>query len=57
MLILSGTADSLTPWLNGATMVASQFGKSARVVRVANLTHVTLQVPTTPVLRKFFKPS
>ena len=43
VLILSGTADSLTPWLDGATVVASQFGKSARVVRVANLTHVTLQ--------------
>jgi len=43
VLILSGTFDSLTPWLNGASLVASQIGKSARVVRVANLTHVTLQ--------------
>ncbi len=43
VLILSGTFDSLTPWLDGATLVASQLGKSARVVRVANLTHVTLQ--------------
>ncbi len=43
VLILSGTFDSLTPWLDGATLVASQVGKSARVVRVANLTHVTLQ--------------
>ncbi len=43
VLILSGTLDSLTPWLNGASVVASQMGKSARVVRVANLTHVTLQ--------------
>src|SRR5712691_232689 len=43
VLILSGTFDSLTPWLNGASLVASQMGKSARVVRVANLTHVTLQ--------------
>jgi pimeloyl-ACP methyl ester carboxylesterase len=43
VLILSGTFDSLTPWLDGATLVARQFGRSARVVRVANLTHVTLQ--------------
>jgi pimeloyl-ACP methyl ester carboxylesterase len=43
VLILSGTADSLTPWLDGASLVAKQMGKSARVVRVANLTHVTLQ--------------
>ncbi len=33
VLILSGTFDSLTPWLNGATLVASQLGKSARVVQ------------------------
>ena len=33
VLILSGTADSLTPWPDGATVVASQFGKSARVVQ------------------------
>ena len=43
VLILSGTFDSLTPWLHGATLVARQMGESARVVRVANLTHVTLQ--------------
>jgi pimeloyl-ACP methyl ester carboxylesterase len=43
VLILSGTFDSLTPWLRGATLVARQMGRSARVVRVANLTHVTLQ--------------
>lgn len=43
VLILSGTFDSLTPWLDGATLVARQMGRSARVVRVANLTHVTLQ--------------
>jgi len=43
VLILSGTLDSLTPWLDGASLVASQMGKSARVVRVANLTHVTLE--------------
>jgi pimeloyl-ACP methyl ester carboxylesterase len=43
VLILSGTLDSLTPWLDGASLVASQMGKSARLVRVANLTHVTLE--------------
>jgi hypothetical protein len=43
VLILSGAFDSLTPWLDGATLVARQMGPSARVVRVANLTHVTLQ--------------
>lgn len=43
VLILSGTLDSLTPWLHGATLVARQMGPSARVIRVANLTHVTLQ--------------
>lgn len=43
VLILSGTFDSLTPWLHGAALVARQMGRSARVVRVANLTHVTLQ--------------
>ncbi len=43
VLILSGTLDSLTPWLHGASLVASQMGRSARVVRIANLTHVTLQ--------------
>jgi pimeloyl-ACP methyl ester carboxylesterase len=43
VLVLSGTLDSLTPWLHGATLVARQMGPSARVVRIANLTHVTLQ--------------
>jgi pimeloyl-ACP methyl ester carboxylesterase len=43
VLILSGTADSLTPWLHGASLVARQMGPSARVVRVANLTHVLLE--------------
>jgi pimeloyl-ACP methyl ester carboxylesterase len=43
VLILSGTFDSLTPWLDGASLVASQVGKSARLVRFANLTHVMLQ--------------
>jgi pimeloyl-ACP methyl ester carboxylesterase len=43
VLILSGTLDSLTPWLDGASLVARQMGRSARLVRVANLTHVTLQ--------------
>jgi pimeloyl-ACP methyl ester carboxylesterase len=43
VLILSGTLDSLTPWLDGASLVARQMGKSARLVRVASLTHVTLQ--------------
>jgi pimeloyl-ACP methyl ester carboxylesterase len=43
VLILSGTLDSLTPRLDGASLVARQMGKSARLVRVANLTHVTLE--------------
>jgi pimeloyl-ACP methyl ester carboxylesterase len=43
VLILSGTLDSLTPRLDGATLVAHQMGRSARLVTVANLTHVTLQ--------------
>jgi pimeloyl-ACP methyl ester carboxylesterase len=43
VLILSGTLDSLTPRLHGATLVARQMGRSARLVTVANLTHVTLQ--------------
>ncbi|HWF79417.1 MAG TPA: alpha/beta hydrolase [Streptosporangiaceae bacterium] len=43
VLILSGTLDSLTPWLDGASLVGSQMGRSARVVRIASLTHVTLQ--------------
>jgi pimeloyl-ACP methyl ester carboxylesterase len=43
VLILSGTLDSLTPKLRGATLVARQMGPSARLVTVANLTHVSLQ--------------
>jgi pimeloyl-ACP methyl ester carboxylesterase len=43
VLIMSGSLDSLTPKLDGATLVASQMGKSARLVTFANLTHVTLQ--------------
>jgi pimeloyl-ACP methyl ester carboxylesterase len=43
VLILSGTFDSLTPWLRGASLVARQVGRSARLVRFANLTHVMLQ--------------
>jgi len=43
VLILSGTLDSLTPRLHGATVVDRQMGPSARLVTVANLTHVTLQ--------------
>jgi pimeloyl-ACP methyl ester carboxylesterase len=43
VLILSGTLDSLTPKLGGATLVARQLGPSARLVTVANLTHVALQ--------------
>jgi pimeloyl-ACP methyl ester carboxylesterase len=43
VLIMSGTLDSLTPRLDGATLVARQMGRSARLVTFANLTHVTLQ--------------
>ncbi len=43
VLILSGTLDSLTPRLHGATLVARQMGRSARLVTFANLTHVMLQ--------------
>lgn len=43
VLILSGGLDSLTPRLRGATLVARQLGRSARLVTVANLTHVTEQ--------------
>lgn len=43
VLIMSGALDSLTPKLDGATLVASQIGKSARLVTFTNLTHVTLQ--------------
>ena len=43
VLILSGGLDSLTPRLDGATLVARQMGRSARLVTLANLTHVTEQ--------------
>jgi pimeloyl-ACP methyl ester carboxylesterase len=43
VLIMSGTLDSLTPRLHGATLVARQMGPSARLVTFANLTHVMLQ--------------
>ena len=43
VLILSGSLDSLTPRLHGATLVARQMGPSARLVTLANLTHVTEQ--------------
>jgi pimeloyl-ACP methyl ester carboxylesterase len=43
VLIMSGTLDSLTPRLHGATLVARQMGPSARLVTFANLTHVVLQ--------------
>ena len=43
VLIMSGTLDSLTPRLGGATLVARQMGPSARLVTFANLTHVMLQ--------------
>jgi pimeloyl-ACP methyl ester carboxylesterase len=43
VLIMSGTLDSLTPRLDGATLVARQVGPSARLVTFANLTHVMLQ--------------
>jgi pimeloyl-ACP methyl ester carboxylesterase len=43
VLIMSGTLDSLTPRLHGATLVTRQMGRSARLVTFANLTHVMLQ--------------
>jgi pimeloyl-ACP methyl ester carboxylesterase len=43
VLIMSGTLDSLTPRLDGATLVARQIGPSARLVTFANLTHVMMQ--------------
>ena len=43
VLILSGSLDSLTPRLDGATLVGRQMGPSARLVTLANLTHVTEQ--------------
>jgi len=43
VLVLSGTLDSLTPRLDGATLVTRQMGPSARLVTLANLTHVAGQ--------------
>ena len=43
VLVLSGTLDSLTPRLGGATLVARQMGRSARLVTLANMTHVAGQ--------------
>jgi pimeloyl-ACP methyl ester carboxylesterase len=43
VLVMSGTLDSLTPRLHGATLVTRQMGPSARLVTFANLTHVMLQ--------------
>ena len=43
VLVLSGTLDSLTPRLDGATLVTRQVGPSARLVTLANLTHVAGQ--------------
>jgi len=43
VLVLSGTLDSLTPRLDGATLVNRQMGPSARLVTLANLTHVAGQ--------------
>jgi pimeloyl-ACP methyl ester carboxylesterase len=43
VLVLSGTLDSLTPRLGGATLVTRQVGRSARLVTLANLTHVAGQ--------------
>jgi pimeloyl-ACP methyl ester carboxylesterase len=43
VLVLSGTLDSLTPRQGGATLVTRQLGRSARLVTLANLTHVAGQ--------------
>jgi pimeloyl-ACP methyl ester carboxylesterase len=44
VLVLGGTLDSLTPLLGGGTVVATQMGVSARLVRVVNMVHVTAEV-------------
>ncbi len=44
VLVLGGTLDSLTPLLDGGTVVARQMGASARLVRVVNTVHVTAEV-------------
>jgi pimeloyl-ACP methyl ester carboxylesterase len=44
VLVLGGTLDSLTPLLDGGTVVTRQMGPSARLIRVVNTTHVTAEV-------------
>jgi pimeloyl-ACP methyl ester carboxylesterase len=44
VLVLGGTLDSLTPLLDGGTVVTRQMGASARLIRVFNTTHVTAEV-------------
>jgi pimeloyl-ACP methyl ester carboxylesterase len=44
ILVLGGALDSLTPLLDGGTVVARQMGPSARLIRVGNTTHVTAEV-------------
>jgi len=44
VLVLGGTLDSLTPLLDGGTVVAREMGASARLIRVVNTTHVTAEV-------------
>ena len=44
VLVLGGTLDSLTPLLDGGTVVTRQMGASARLIRVVNTTHVTAEV-------------
>jgi TAP-like protein len=44
ILVLGGALDSLTPLLDGGTVVARQMGPSARLIRVVNTTHVTAEV-------------
>jgi pimeloyl-ACP methyl ester carboxylesterase len=44
VLVLGGTLDSLTPLLDGGTVVRRQMGASARLIRVVNTTHVTAEV-------------
>ncbi len=43
VLVIDGTLDSLTPILHGDSIVAQQMGPSARLVRTANLTHVSAE--------------
>jgi hypothetical protein len=55
VLILSGSLDSLTPRLRGATVVARQMGRSARLVTLANLTHVTEQDPNSACAMSIYR--